>query len=66
MFKIPVWRRRVITAITFLVLLWFGATGDTQTLRVMALALAFWVPFSLHFFWRLTDENERDGKPDGG
>jgi hypothetical protein len=62
MFTRPVWHRRVITVVLFLALLWFAGTGNTQVLRVMALALAFWVPFSLHFFWRLKDANERDDK----
>jgi hypothetical protein len=62
MFTRPVWHRRVITVVLFLALLWFAGTGNTQVLRVMALALAFWVPFSLHFFWRLNDANERDDK----
>jgi hypothetical protein len=66
MFTSPIWYRRVITVVLFLALLWFAGTGDTQLLRVMALALAFWVPFSLHFFWRLTDANERDRKQKGG
>ena len=64
MFTCPIWHRRVITVVIFLALLWFAATGDTQLLRVMALALAFWVPFSLHFFWRLADEGKGD-KPTG-
>ena len=62
MFTRPVWYRRVIIIVVFLALLWFAGTGDTQVLRVMGLALAFWVPFSLHFFWRLKDANERDEK----
>jgi hypothetical protein len=65
MFTRPIWHRRVITAVVFLALLWFAATGNTQVLRVMALALAFWAPFSLHFFWRLKDANERDERPNG-
>ena len=64
MFTRPIWHRRVITAVVFLALLWFAGTGDTQVLRVMALALAFWVPFSLYFFWRLTDADKRDKKPE--
>jgi hypothetical protein len=59
MFKVPVGYRRAIIAAAFLVLLWFAGTGDVQLLRVMALALAFWVPSSLHIFWRLKDANER-------
>jgi hypothetical protein len=65
MFTRPIWHRRIITVVVFLSLLWFAGTGDRQVLRVMALALAFWVPFSLHFFWRLTDATERDKKPNG-
>jgi hypothetical protein len=63
MFTRPIWQRRVITVVVFLALLWFAGTGDTQLLRVMALALAFWVPFSLHLFWRLADANGRNKKP---
>jgi hypothetical protein len=63
MFTFPVWHRRLITVVVFLILLWFAATGDTELLRVMAFVLVFWVPFSLHFFWRLMDANERDKKP---
>jgi hypothetical protein len=66
MFKIPIWHRKAITAGLFLVLLWFAATGDAEVLRAMALALVFWVPFSLHFFWRLTDANMRDEKRNSG
>ena len=66
MFTRPVWHRRIITAVVFLTLLWFAGTGDTQVLRIMALALAFWVPFSLHVFWRLTDAGDRDKKRNGG
>ena len=66
MFTRPVWYRQVITAVVFLALLWFAGTGDTQVLRFMALALAFWVPFSLHFFWRLTDAGQRDKKHNRG
>ena len=65
MFTPPVWHRRIITIVVFLALLWFAGTGNTQVLRVMGLALAFWVPFSLHFFWRLKDANERDKAPGG-
>ena len=57
MFKIPIGRRRALTAVSFLVLLWFAATGDTGALRVMAFALAFWVPFSIHLFWKIADAN---------
>ena len=63
MFTRPVWHRRVVTVVVFLALWWFAGAGDMQLLRVMAFALAFWVPFSLHHFWRLTDANERDKKP---
>ena len=57
MFKIPIGHRRAMTAVSFLILLWLAATGDAEVLRVMAFALAFWVPFSLHLFWKLADAN---------
>ena len=66
MFTSPVWYRRVIIIVVFLALLWIAGTGDVRVLRVMALALAFWVPSSLHLFWRLTDANDRDKRPSGG
>jgi len=66
MFTRPIWHRRVITVVVFLALLWFAGTGDPEVLRVMALALAFWAPFPLHFFWRLTDATKRDKKANGG
>ena len=62
MFKIPIWYRRATTPASFLILLWLAATGDTEVLRVMALAFAFWVPFSLHLFWMLTDANTLNEK----
>ena len=65
MFTRPVWYRRVITIVVFLALLWIAGTGEVRILRVMALALAFWVPFSLQLFWRLTDANDRDKRPNG-
>jgi hypothetical protein len=66
MFKIPVWHRRIIIAVAFLVLLWFAGTGDVQLLRVMGLALAFWVPFSLHLFWKLKDAARSKSESDAG
>ena len=65
MFKIPIGRRRGITAISFLILLWLAATGDAEVLRVMAFALAFWVPFSFHFFWKLADANALERRNSG-
>lgn len=66
MFTSPIWHRRLITVVVFLVLLWLASTGDTEVLRVMGIALAFWVPVTLHFFWRLSDAKDRDHTPDGG
>jgi hypothetical protein len=65
MFKIPIWYRRAITPASFLVLLWLAATGDTGALRVMAFAFSFWVPFSLHLFWKLADANGLEKRNSG-
>ena len=65
MFKIPIGHRRAMTAVSFLILLWLAATGDAEVLRVMAFALAFWVPFSLHLFWKLADANGLEKRNSG-